>query len=157
MSRLFVLRAIGSYETVSSSRMKQRINLKLLVKLRKTPTTRFKLFKEVYGEDVMSRTQVFESHKCFEKGREEVEDDPKTRRPFKIVRTDSLFRLSSSDIIHTINLRSLCTSCFSLVMFSSVLVVKGRLVLGSSSTFSRLFSKRLCNSKICVLDITSSP
>ena len=44
----------------------------------------------------------------------------------KIISTDSLFRLSSSDIIHSVNLQSLCTSCFTLVVFSSVLVVKGR-------------------------------
>ena len=75
----------------------------------------------------------------------------------KIVRTDSLFRLSSSDIIRTVNLRSLRTTCFTIVMFSSVLVAKGRPVLGSSSTSSRPFSKCLCYSKICVLDITSSP
>ena len=72
----------------------------------------------------------------------------------KIVCTDSLFRLSSSDIIRTVNLRSLRTSSFTLVIFSSVLV-EGRLVLGSSSTSSRPISKRLFHSKICVLDITS--
>ena len=81
MSRLFVLRAVGCDETVSSSRMEQRINLKFLVKLRKTPTECFKLFKEVYSEDVVSRTQIFEWHERFKKGREEVEDDPKTGRP----------------------------------------------------------------------------
>ena len=75
----------------------------------------------------------------------------------KIVHTDSLFRLSSSDIIHTINLRSVHTSCFTLVMFSSVLVVERRPIVGSSSTSSWPFSKRLCHSKIWVLDITSSP
>ena len=61
--------------------MEQRINLKFLVKLRKTPIECFKLLKEVYGEDVMSIMQIFEWHKRFEKGREEVEDDPKTGRP----------------------------------------------------------------------------
>ena len=54
-SRLFVLRAVGCHETISSSRMEQRINLKFLVMLRKTPTECFKLPKEVYGEGVMSR------------------------------------------------------------------------------------------------------
>ena len=58
----------------------------------------------------------------------------------KIVRTNSLFRLSSSDIIYTVNLQSLCTSCFTLVMFLSVLVVEGHHVLGSSSTSSCPFS-----------------
>ena len=74
----------------------------------------------------------------------------------KIVCTDSLFGLSSCDIICTVNLRSLCTSSFTLVMFSSVLV-EGRPVLGSSSTSLRHFLKCLCHSKICVLDIISSP
>ena len=78
MSHLFVLCAVGWYKTVSSSRMKQQINLKFLVKLRKTPIECFKLLKEVYGEDVMSRTQIFEWHKHFWKGRKEVEDDLKT-------------------------------------------------------------------------------
>ena len=49
--------AVGCYKTISSRRIEQRINLKFLVKLRKTPTECFKLVKEVYGEDVMSRTQ----------------------------------------------------------------------------------------------------
>ena len=57
---------------------------KFLVKLRKTSTECFKLLKEVYGEDVMSRTQIFKRHKRFEKGREEVENDPKTDRPSKL-------------------------------------------------------------------------
>ena len=75
----------------------------------------------------------------------------------KIIYTDSLFRLSSSDIIYTVNLRPLRTNCFTLVVFSSALVVEGRPVLGSSSTSLRPFSKCLCHSKICVLDVTSSP
>ena len=58
--------------------MEQQINLKFWVKLSKTPTESFKLLKEVYGKDVMSRTQIFEWHKHFEKGSKEVEDDPKT-------------------------------------------------------------------------------
>ena len=57
------------------------------MKLTKTPTECFKLLKEVYGEDVMLRTQIFEWHKCFEKGCEKVEDDLKTRQPFT-TRTD---------------------------------------------------------------------
>ena len=70
---------------------------------------------------------------------------------------DSVFRLSSSDIICAVNLRSLCTIWFTLVMFSSVFVVKGRPVLRSSSTSSRPFTKCLCHPKICVLDVTSLP
>ena len=75
----------------------------------------------------------------------------------KIIHTDSLFRLSSSDIICNVNLQSLCTSCFTLVVFSSVLIVEGCPVLGSFSTSLWPFSKCLCHLKISVLDITSSP
>ena len=75
----------------------------------------------------------------------------------KIFCIDSLFKLSSSDIIRTVNLRSLCNSCFTRVMFSSVLVVEGHPVLRSSSNSLQPFSKRLCHLKICILDITSSP
>ena len=35
-----------------------------------------------------------------------------------------------------------------------VLVVEGRPVLQSSSTYLQPFSKRLCHSKICILDIS---
>ena len=80
-----------------------------------------------------------------------------TRSYCKILLNDFLFRLSLSDIICTVNLQSVCTSCITLVIFSSLLIVEGCLVLGSSSTSSQPFSKCLCHSKICVLDITSSP
>ena len=36
---------------------------------------------EVYGKDCMSRTRVFEWHKRFHKGRANVEDDERSRRP----------------------------------------------------------------------------
>ena len=60
----------------------------------------------------------------------------------KIICTDSLFRFSSSDIIYTVNLQSLRTSCFTLVMFSSILIVEGCPNLESSSSLWP-FSKRL--------------
>ena len=134
--------------------MEQRINLKFLVKLRKTPNECFKLFKKFYGKDMMSRTQILESHKRFEKGSEALENDLKTGRLSKIVRTDFLFRLSSCDIIRTVNLQSLYTSYFTLVVFSSAFVVKGGTILRSFFTALPPFSKRLCHSKICVLDIS---
>ena len=34
-----------------------------------------KLLKDVYGDNLMSRSRVFEWHKRFSEGREEVEDD----------------------------------------------------------------------------------
>jgi len=40
--------------------VKQRINLKFLVRLEKIPTEALKLLKEVYGDDTISRTHLFE-------------------------------------------------------------------------------------------------
>ena len=61
--------------------MEQRVNLKLLVKLGKNPNECVKLLQEAYGEDAMSKTRVYEWHKRFKNGREEVEDDRKSGRP----------------------------------------------------------------------------
>ena len=71
--------------------------------------------------------------------------------------TDFVFSLSFSDVICTVNLQSLRTSWFTLVMFSSVVVVESCPVLGSSSTSSRPFTKCLRHSKICVISVTSLP
>ena len=80
-SRLFAASVVVFDATVDNTRMKLRINLKFLVKLEKNPTECFKLLKEVYGKDVMSRPRVFEWHKRFKSGREEVENDPESERP----------------------------------------------------------------------------
>ena len=61
--------------------IEQRINLKFLVRLGKTPTETFNSLQEVYGDATMSRTRIFEWHKRFSDGREDVEDDPRSGRP----------------------------------------------------------------------------
>ena len=61
--------------------IEQRINLKFLVRLGKTPTEALKLLQEVYGNDTMSRTRLFEWHRRFKEGREVVEDDHRSGRP----------------------------------------------------------------------------
>ena len=60
--------------------VEQRINLKFLVRLGKTPTEALKLPQEVYGDDTMSRTCLFEWHRRFKERREEVEDDYRSGR-----------------------------------------------------------------------------
>ena len=64
-----------------SLKIEQRINLKFLVKLKKSPNECFQLLKEVFGDNCVSRTQVFEWHKRFVEGREVVEDDERSGRP----------------------------------------------------------------------------
>ena len=61
--------------------VEQRINLKFLVRLGKTPTEALKLLQEVHGDDTMSRTRLFEWHRRFKEGREEAEDDHTSERP----------------------------------------------------------------------------
>ena len=53
--------------------IEQRINLKFLVRLGKTPTETFNLLQEVYGD--AKRTRIFVWHKRFREGREDVEDE----------------------------------------------------------------------------------
>jgi hypothetical protein len=56
-------------------KLKQHISLIFLVKLKKTLTECFQILTEVYGDNIMSRMRVFEWHKLFVGGWEEVEDD----------------------------------------------------------------------------------
>jgi hypothetical protein len=51
------------------------------MKLKKSVTECFQMLKEVCGDNVMSHTQVFEWHKRFMEGREEVEDSECPGRP----------------------------------------------------------------------------
>ncbi|KAJ8949172.1 hypothetical protein NQ318_021663 [Aromia moschata] len=55
--------------------MEQRVNLKFLIKLRKTFTEAYAMLKEVYGNECLSRTHVFEWFKQFKEGRQTTEDD----------------------------------------------------------------------------------
>ena len=61
--------------------MEQRVNLKFLVKRGKNPTECLEMLQNGYGDDCMSRARVFEWHKRFKSGREDVEDDLKSGRP----------------------------------------------------------------------------
>ncbi|KAJ8947300.1 hypothetical protein NQ318_014198 [Aromia moschata] len=64
-----------------SVQMEQRVNIKFFVKLGKTFTVVYAILKEVYGNECLSRTQVFEWFKRFKEGREMTEDDPRPGRP----------------------------------------------------------------------------
>jgi hypothetical protein len=45
------------------------------VQLKKIATEMFSLFCEAYGQNTLSRAVVFEWHKRFSEGREDMEDD----------------------------------------------------------------------------------
>ena len=59
----------------------ERVNIKFLTKLGKSATETYNLLTEVYGDQRLSRTQVFEWFKKFKEGRKYVRDDPKSGRP----------------------------------------------------------------------------
>ncbi|KAJ8948182.1 hypothetical protein NQ318_010455 [Aromia moschata] len=54
---------------------------KIPVKLGKTFTEAYAVLKDVYGNECLSRTQVFEWFKRFKEGHETTEDDPRPGRP----------------------------------------------------------------------------
>ena len=55
-----------------SANVEQRVNIKFLTKLGKSATETYNLLTEVYGDQCLSRTQVFEWFKKFKEGREYV-------------------------------------------------------------------------------------
>ena len=59
----------------------QRVNIKLLTKIGKSATETYNLLTQVYGDQCLSCTQVFERFKKFKDGREYVGVDPKSGRP----------------------------------------------------------------------------
>ena len=61
--------------------IEQEIDIKFCVKLGKTATEALNMLRDVYGDSSMSVTRVFEWHKRFVEGREDVEDDPKSGKP----------------------------------------------------------------------------
>jgi len=48
----------------------ERVNVRFLVKLKKSTIETFQLLTGAYGEDFMSRARVFEWHERFSEGRE---------------------------------------------------------------------------------------
>ena len=56
--------------------MEQRANIKFCVKLEKKLAETYELMKKVYGDDCMSRTQVYTQFTRFKNGRDDLNDDP---------------------------------------------------------------------------------
>ena len=59
----------------------QRVNMKFLFKLGKSTMETYLMLQQVYGDECLSRTQVFEWFKRFKEGREEIDEDPRPGRP----------------------------------------------------------------------------
>ncbi|XP_054582700.1 protein GVQW3-like [Eptesicus fuscus] len=66
---------------MSDRYLEQRISIKFCVKLNKSASETHCLLKEAYGNEVMSGARVFDWHKRFKEGREDVRDDARSGRP----------------------------------------------------------------------------
>ena len=75
-----ILNILGVFCCGNTMSTEQRTNLKFLVRLSKTPTEALGLLQQVEGNEAMSRCRIFEWHKRFKEGREDVEDDPRSGR-----------------------------------------------------------------------------
>ena len=60
--RIFKNRHVPILSQKMSDCKSERVNVKFLVKLKKSVTETFQLLTEAYGEDCMSRACVFEGH-----------------------------------------------------------------------------------------------
>jgi hypothetical protein len=58
---------VSFYRRVEGFNMEQRAAIKFRVKLKKTVTETFEMLKSTYGEECLSRTNVFEWHKISKK------------------------------------------------------------------------------------------
>ena len=63
------------------SHIEQLANVKFCQKLCKSPSEMLQMMKQVYGDDALSRSAMFQWHLRFSQGRESLEDDELTGRP----------------------------------------------------------------------------
>jgi len=80
-----VLSQANSWHTVggkvSDKNLGQRINIKFCVKIDKSASETLALLTVAYGEYAMKKSSVFEWHRRFKEGREDVQDDPTSGQP----------------------------------------------------------------------------
>jgi hypothetical protein len=66
---------------MSDRLLDQCIDIKFCAKLGKSTSETVQILTEAYGADAMKELSVFEWHKRFKEGREDVKDDERTGRP----------------------------------------------------------------------------
>jgi len=66
---------------MSDKNLEQQINIKFCVKIGKSASEMLALLTVAYGEYSMKKLSVFEWHRQFKEGREDVQDDPRNRQP----------------------------------------------------------------------------
>jgi hypothetical protein len=66
---------------MSDRLLKQHINIKFCAKLGKSVSETLRMLTEAYGADAKKKLSVFEWHRRFKGGREDVKDDERTGHP----------------------------------------------------------------------------
>jgi len=74
---------------MSDKNLEQRINIKFCVKIGKNASETLALLTVAYSEHAMMKLCVFEWHRRFKEGREDVQDYPRSWQP-KSQRTDAI-------------------------------------------------------------------
>ena len=64
--------------------MEQRANIKFCFKLGKTAAETVELMRQVYGDNCLSRAQIFRWYARFKNGVETIEDEARPGRPFSV-------------------------------------------------------------------------
>jgi hypothetical protein len=62
----------------SDGLLEQHINIKFCAKLGKSASETLQILTEAYGADALKKSSVFEWHKRFKEGQEDVKDDERT-------------------------------------------------------------------------------
>jgi len=65
----------------SDKNLDQQMNIKFCVKIGKSATETLILLTVAYGEYAMKKSSVFEWHRQFKEGREDVQDDQRSGQP----------------------------------------------------------------------------
>jgi hypothetical protein len=66
---------------MSDRLLEQRIDIKFCAKFGKSASETLQMLTEAYGADAMKKSSVFEWHKRFKEGREDVKDDKRNGCP----------------------------------------------------------------------------
>lgn len=70
----------------------QRCAIRFCFKLGHSATETFQKLQQAYGENVLSRAQVFRWFKAFSEGIELIEDEPRSRRPSTSKNDENIIR-----------------------------------------------------------------
>jgi hypothetical protein len=73
---------------MSDKNLEQRINIKFCVKVGKSASETLAILTVACGEYDMKKSSVFERHRMFKEGREDVQDDRRSGQP-KYQRTEA--------------------------------------------------------------------